>query len=420
MRFNMALTIVGNDADIARYKEILKSRGINIKGTSNEIIYKDRPEGYRILSGQIMGCSYDKSYSTSAKAKADPDAKLYIRGIANARIIDRMDEIVEPAGGDFKFFMSAPMLMADHSYQCCSAIGQVISLMPEFDGLHFEAWIGDPSNGQLTDKQREVRSLVAQGILRTVSIGFIPKEIKAPTWDVEGNLQTPALIVRWEMLELSVVPIPCNAGSLFDMRSINEDISLNATEAPQEKTLTEIAKAIENETKADSTVVQTLIFDKKLFTIEQAKKWARDHDFIDSSVDETAESIRLRQKDPADFIDGSFRTIELTKGVNAVIGRLKDDIEMEKKLDELIEALKSLHTGIETLGVKIDKGMEINTSILGLVEAKAKPMDDEEGKPCDETDEEGCKPKKDADELETVKAEIAEIKSVLKLIIEKL
>ena len=69
------------------------------------------------------------------------------------------------------------------------------------------------------------------------------------------------------------------------------------------------------------TEIQTLIFSKKHFTRESVVKWARDHDFHSGKVDETSTSFRLRQKEPGDFIQGSFRTIELTTGVKAVIGR---------------------------------------------------------------------------------------------------
>ena len=76
-------------------------------------------------------------------------------------------------------------------------------------------------------------------------------------------------------------------------------------------------------------VVQTLIFSKEKFeTAEAAKAWAKAHDFRSDKVDETDESWRLRQRDPGDFQEGSFRTITLTEGVKAVIGRLKQKAAM--------------------------------------------------------------------------------------------
>lgn len=75
--------------------------------------------------------------------------------------------------------------------------------------------------------------------------------------------------------------------------------------------------------KRTTTRVQTLIFDKKVFSRKGAVQWAKTHDFRSSDVDETEESYRLRQRDPKKFRPGSFRTTELTKGVQAVVGKLK-------------------------------------------------------------------------------------------------
>ena len=82
------------------------------------------------------------------------------------------------------------------------------------------------------------------------------------------------------------------------------------------------ATAQAQERRRDGSVVQTLIFDKKVFpTRSSAIKWARDHDFRADKVDETENSWRLRQREPGDFI--RMRTIRMTRGVQAVIGPLK-------------------------------------------------------------------------------------------------
>ncbi len=73
------------------------------------------------------------------------------------------------------------------------------------------------------------------------------------------------------------------------------------------------------------TEVQTLIFSKPKFDRAGAIKWAKDHDFRSDKVDETSTSFRLRQKNPGEFQEGSFRTIELADGVKAVIGKPKGE-----------------------------------------------------------------------------------------------
>lgn len=80
-------------------------------------------------------------------------------------------------------------------------------------------------------------------------------------------------------------------------------------------------KIVEEGLKKQGTKVQTLIFSKDKFTRAQAIAWAKDHDFRADKVDETENSFRLRQRDPAGF--QRLRTISLTDGVQAVVGPLK-------------------------------------------------------------------------------------------------
>lgn len=77
-----------------------------------------------------------------------------------------------------------------------------------------------------------------------------------------------------------------------------------------------------------ATAVQTLIFDRATFDREQVIAWVEAHDFThDKPLDETADSWRVRQREPGEFVEGSLRTINLTTGVQAVIGRLAVGIE---------------------------------------------------------------------------------------------
>ena len=71
----------------------------------------------------------------------------------------------------------------------------------------------------------------------------------------------------------------------------------------------------------DSMQIQTLIFSKTKFNRGSAMKWAVNHDFTASKVDEKANTLRIRQRDPDDFADATFRTITLTNGVKAVVAK---------------------------------------------------------------------------------------------------
>lgn len=87
----------------------------------------------------------------------------------------------------------------------------------------------------------------------------------------------------------------------------------------------EALAAIEGTLAAErpATVTQTLIFDKKKFGRAEAIAWAKRNGKRFDKVDETEDSYRLRQREPGDFIADSFKTIDITDGVKAVVGHLK-------------------------------------------------------------------------------------------------
>lgn len=81
----------------------------------------------------------------------------------------------------------------------------------------------------------------------------------------------------------------------------------------------------EEEQDAEPTTVQTLIFSKERFKSgAEARQWASRNGKKSDKVDETEDSFRLRQMEPDLFVEGSFRTIALSSGIKAVVGKLKE------------------------------------------------------------------------------------------------
>lgn len=71
-----------------------------------------------------------------------------------------------------------------------------------------------------------------------------------------------------------------------------------------------------------STTVQTVIFDRQLWTVSAAKKWLKDHDYKVPPVDTTDDYHRFRQHPTFQFTAGTLRTKNFGKdtGIKAVIG----------------------------------------------------------------------------------------------------
>jgi hypothetical protein len=362
-------------------------------------------DDFRMARGSI-GKVWTPGENGTVKA-FDPESRMEISGMANANIVDRVDERVDPAGLDAENFIKNNILLTDHMYFADFGVGLVERLEPTDAGVEFDAFIGDPKVAPLTERQRNTRSLTAQKILKTVSIGFIPYKIRAPEYDAEGRIVEPAVVMQWEMLELSIVAIPCNAGSTFSQRQLAHaerkklivpGVSLNETNDEQ---LTNGDVASENKNNQigrvkaedDGTQIQTLIFDKEKFTLDEARQWCDEHEFKSDGVDETESSYRFRQRDPDDFMDDSLRTIEIDDGIKAVVGRLKeDDDEMdEKTAKEIADGIKQLVTLNTTMAESVKRNVELSETMLRAIDAKKgsdKPDDE-----MDDDDEE--KPKGD-------------------------
>jgi hypothetical protein len=466
------LVITGRPEDVERYKN---DRGVinNIDpATGQQVVYGglkrfwqslgqpvnpnfSNPE-FRLLGGTIKSVR-DSTGKASDEPGFNPEDKLLISGIANANVVDRVDERLDPRGIEIEHYMLNNILLADHMYFTDAAVGLVDKLETEDDGVHFEAWVGHPKKGPLTEKQKSIRTLVAQGIIKTVSVGFIPKKIKAPVYSDEGTMIEPAVIEKWELLELSVVSVPANPLATFEMRG--KDVTLNETGKGSVKTLTNTTNEAKNKSKInsgkkqleiiyekesdlwywfwggvkiaqadlDSTTVQTLIFDKEKYSMEEAVEWAKEHDYKADKVDETDGFYRLRQRNPDDFDDDSFRTIDLEDGVQAVIGKLKNDISEdamdEKTAQELLDTVKDLVTMSRDTNSKLLRSIELSETILSHHEKGGKPndddKDDDKDKDKDKDDDEKSIEKQVKEMSEAVKAQ-GETITKLGVIVEKL
>ena len=109
-----------------------------------------------------------------------------------------------------------------------------------------------------------------------------------------------------------------------------------------------------------SWAIQTLIFSKEYFTLEQAQQWISTQDnFADRGVDETETSYRFRQYDPEYF--SRFRTIDIKDGIKAVygliVGEPREDVDVaQSEVDKAIEEHEEicvLNTEIIKRGVKL-------------------------------------------------------------------
>lgn len=141
----------------------------------------------------------DRAYSCLDIKSIDDDRRI-IRGIATTPTTDRMGDVVESAGAQFRL----PIPLLSH-HDRTRPIGQVTKARVTKDGIEVEAQlkrIDEP--GLLKDRLDEAWQEIKHGLVRGLSIGFKPVEAAR----IEGTFGTRFL--KWLWLELSAVVIPAN------------------------------------------------------------------------------------------------------------------------------------------------------------------------------------------------------------------
>lgn len=141
----------------------------------------------------------NRAYTTFEVKSVDEDQRI-IEGIATTPSPDRVGDIVEPEGAEFK--LPLPLLWQHNSGQ---PIGHVIRAKVTKNGIEVVAKIAKiDEDGKLKDRLDEAWQSIKSGLVGGFSIGFKSLEdadIKG-TWGIR--------FIKWLWLELSVVTIPAN------------------------------------------------------------------------------------------------------------------------------------------------------------------------------------------------------------------
>ena len=139
---------------------------------------------------------------------------LKIAGYANTIVKDRAGDIVtaEAWAKGVNNFLRNPVMLYQHKHDC--PIGRFDQVKVDKKGIYVEGTVSDAA-----EKNHGVQTLIKDGALKSFSVGFRVKDGKYNRED------DSMLITDVELLEISVVSVPCNQDSLFSIRKSfdNED-----------------------------------------------------------------------------------------------------------------------------------------------------------------------------------------------------
>lgn len=140
-------------------------------------------------------------------------------GYITTKSVDRDGDILLPQGAKLDAYQANPVVLWAHN-SSLPPIGKAIELSVDEYGIKSKTQYAE------TERANEVWQLVRGGFLNAHSIGFIPLEwVDRGTkgWDAATKGIDPAdlegasrVFTRYEVLEYSVVPVPCNQTALVE------------------------------------------------------------------------------------------------------------------------------------------------------------------------------------------------------------
>ena len=147
--------------------------------------------------------------------KSFDDDKRIVEGMASTPTPDRMGDIVEPLGAQFK--MPMPLLW---QHMSSAPVGEVFAAKPTKDGIPIKARIFKAEqSASLRERLDEVWESVKIGLVKGFSIGFKPVE----SAQIENTYSFR--FTAWEWLEASLVTIPANADATISVvKSISREL----------------------------------------------------------------------------------------------------------------------------------------------------------------------------------------------------
>ena len=147
----------------------------------------------------------NSAFETKSNKKGSKSLK--IAGYANTIVKDRAGDVVtaQAWAKGVENYRRNPVLLYQHKHE--NPIGRVEKITVDKKGIFVEAAVS-----KAAEKNHGVQTLIKDGALKSFSVGFRVKDGKYNRED------DSMMITDVELLEISVVSVPCNQDSLFSIR----------------------------------------------------------------------------------------------------------------------------------------------------------------------------------------------------------
>lgn len=272
------------------------------------------------------------------------DKSIFIEGYASTVDRDRSGDVVSATAWKkgLENYLKNPIILAQHDYD--DPIGRMVEHKVDSKGLWIKARISAAA---------EVYGLIKDKVLTAFSIGF---KILDADYDQEADV---FLIKDLELMEISVVSVPCNQNTLFSLAKAFKSPEQYASFKEQFAPKGESAKGLESTTEAKSITEKEWNMNP-----EEIKQMLADA--AKSAAEEATKTLLAKQAEE-----------EKQKAAAA-----QQQADLDNKIKATVEAtVKTVDTGAERLLAEVtkrleDQNQEAKAALAGL-EAALKEKADE-------------------------------------------
>ena len=252
---------------------------------------------------------------------------IYIEGYASTNDVDRSSDVIPTSVWEagIQNYLKNPIILAQHDHD--DPIGRMVDYKIDSKGLWIKARISAAA---------EIFKLVKDEVVTAFSVGF-------RVLDAEYNAAAEVFMVKGlELVEISVVSVPCNQNTLFSLSKAFSDADEYKEFKSQFAPKSESAKGLETSTEADSKSqkeVEMTQDEIKQMVAEATAKAMAEHATAKSLADAQEAEVQSRIKAA---VAAATPTVVQTVDTGAE----KLLAEVEKRFAEQASSTKSVLEGL--------------------------------------------------------------------------
>lgn len=304
---------------------------------------------------------YLNSASINTKELSEgEETALFIEGYASTNDIDRMGDVIQSGAWEkgLENYLKNPIILAYHDHD--DPIGRMVDHKIDYKGL----WI----KARISQAAEEVYNLIKDGVLTALSVGFRIK-------DAEYNTLADVFVIKEvELMEISVVSVPANQNTLFNLSKAFTTADDYKNFRMQFAPSGESAKGLESTQEAKSDEHKEWNMDPKQLQemLDAASKKAAS-DATNAILAAQAEKAAKEEaeKKAQEALEAKIKaTVEATvKTIDNGAERLLQEIS--KRLEQQEEKSKAVLDGLESvLKEKAEELIKMNASKMTFTDSK--------------------------------------------------